>query len=90
MNCSIRCITNMCTLHTVSSESSLDWIAKDAKFLLQTTKTLDVQADLNLCSCIKFYENSCLKLFLNGPEAVLKEQNPCSNHEIHVLFEHGF
>ena len=42
------------------------------------------------CSCIKSYEHSCLKLFLNGPEAVFKHQNPCSNHEIHVLFEHEF
>ena len=41
-------------------------------------------------SCIKAYEHSCSKLFLNGPEAVFKQQNPCSNHKIHVLFEHGF
>ena len=27
----------------------------------------------------EFVTRSCLKL-----------QNPCSNHEIHVLFEHGF
>ena len=24
------------------------------------------------------------------PKAVFKQHNPCSNHEIHVLFEHGF
>ena len=23
-------------------------------------------------------------------QSCLKQQNPCSNHEIHVLFEHGF
>ena len=23
-------------------------------------------------------------------KAVFKQPNPCSNHEIHVLFEHGF
>ena len=23
-------------------------------------------------------------------KAVFKQQNPCSNHEIHVPFEHGF
>ena len=40
--------------------------------------------------CIKSYEHSCLKLFLNIPEAVFKQQNPCSNHENHMLFEHGF
>ena len=45
---------------------------------------------LNQRSCIISYGHSSLKLFLNGPEAVFKQQNPCSNHEIHVLFEHGF
>ena len=44
----------------------------------------------SLYSCIKSYEHSCLKLFLNRPEAVFKQQNSCSNHGIHVLFEHGF
>ena len=27
---------------------------------------------------------------LNWSKAVFKQQNPCSNHEIHVSFEHGF
>ena len=40
---------------------------------------------LNQRSCIKSYEHSCLKLFLNGPEAVFKQQNRRSNHEIYVL-----
>ena len=44
----------------------------------------------NIFSCIKFYEHSCLKLFLYGPEAVFKQQDPCSNHGIHVLFDLGF
>ena len=30
-------------------------------------------------SCMEFVTRSCLK-----------PQNPCSNHAIHVLFEHGF
>ena len=45
---------------------------------------------LNIYSCITSYEHSRLKLFLNGSEAVFKQQNSCSKHEIHVLFEHGF
>ena len=36
------------------------------------------------------YARSCLKPFSIGPKAVFKQQNPCSNHEIHVPFEHGF
>ena len=50
----------------------------------------DVESTSNRRSCIKSYEHSCLKLFLNGPEVVFKQQNPCSNHEMNVLFEHGF
>ena len=34
-------------------------------------------------SCIDIYAHSCLKPFLIG-------RKPCSNHEIHVPFEHGF
>ena len=30
--------------------------------------------NINGFSCIKPYEHSCLKLFLNGPEAVFKQQ----------------
>ena len=41
-------------------------------------------------SCIDIYAHSCLKPFSIGPKAVLKQQNPCLNHEIHVRFEHGF
>ena len=41
-------------------------------------------------SCIKFYEHSYLKPCLNGLEVMFKQQNPCSNHEIHMLFEDGF
>ena len=32
----------------------------------------------------------CLKPFSIRLEAMFKQQNPCSNHEIHVPFEHGF
>ena len=46
----------------------------------------NVETTSNQRSCIKSYEHSCLKLFLNGQEAVFKQQNPCSYH---VLFEHG-
>ena len=42
---------------------------------------------LNL-QCI--YAQSCLKPFSIGPKAEFKQQNPCSRHEIHVPFEHGF
>ena len=41
-------------------------------------------------SCIDFYAHSCLKPFSTGPNAVFKQHNPFSNHEIHVAFEHGF
>ena len=33
-------------------------------------------------SCINIYVNSCLKLLSYRPEAVFKQQNPCSNHEM--------
>ena len=49
-----------------------------------------ISRQVNQYSCIKFYKHSCLKLCLNGQEVVFKQQNPCSNHEIHMLFEHGF
>ena len=35
----------------------------------------------------------CAYLFedvFDWSKAVFKQQNPCSNHEIHVPFEHGF
>ena len=35
------------------------------------------------------YDYNCLKSLSNRPEAVLKQQKPCINHGIHVLFEHG-
>ena len=41
-------------------------------------------------SCIDIYAYSCLKLLSNRPEAIFKQQNPSSNHEIRVLFEHSF
>ena len=41
-------------------------------------------------SFMNIYAYSCLELLSNRPEAALKQQNPCSNHEIHVAFEHGF
>ena len=40
-------------------------------------------------SCMNIYAYSCLKLLSNRPDAVLKQQSPCLNHEIHVAFEHG-
>ena len=40
-------------------------------------------------SCINTYAYNCLKLLSNRPKNVIKQQNPCSNHEIHVPFEHG-
>ena len=41
--------------------------------------------------CIDIYvHSSCFKLFLTGPKAVFKQQNPCSNNEINVTFEPGF
>ena len=46
--------------------------------------------DQNTNSCINIYAYSWLKLLSNRPEAALKQQNPCSNHEIHVAFEHVF
>ena len=45
---------------------------------------------MNLNSCMNIYAYSCLELLSNRPEAALKQQNPCSNHEIHVALEHGF
>ena len=44
----------------------------------------------NKDSSMNIYAYSCLKLLSNRPEAILKQQSPCSNHEIHVPFEHGF
>ena len=41
-------------------------------------------------SCIDIYAHSCLKPFSIGLKAMCKQQNQCSNHEIQVLFEHGF
>ena len=41
-------------------------------------------------SCMNIYSYSCLKLLSNRQEATLKQNNPCSNQEIHVAFEHGF
>ena len=41
-------------------------------------------------ACIDIYTHICLKPFSIGLKAMFKQQNPCSNHEIHVLFEHGF
>ena len=38
-----------------------------------------LSVDQNNILAREFVTRSCLKL-----------QNPCSNHEIHVLFEHGF
>ena len=38
-------------------------------------------------------KNMCDPYILAGEfvsRSCLKPQNPCSNHEIHVLFEHGF
>ena len=49
-----------------------------------------VKHSMKIRSCIKSCEHSFLKLFLNGLEAVFKQQKPCSNHDIRVLFEHGF
>ena len=41
-------------------------------------------------SCIDIYAHSCLKPFSIQLEAVLKQQNPCTKHEIHTRFGHGF
>ena len=41
-------------------------------------------------SCMNIYAYSFLKVLSNRPEPVLKQQSPCSNHEIHVPFEYGF
>ena len=40
-----------------------------------------------------FHKFICIKLFeatINSPEAIFKQQNACSNHEIRVPFEHDF
>ena len=37
----------------------------------------------NINSCLNTYVHSCSNPCSNEP-------NPCSNHEIYVLFEHGF
>ena len=39
-------------------------------------------------SCFKVLLNVTKRLFVT--RSCLKPQNPCSNHDIHVLFEHGF
>ena len=44
----------------------------------------------NFHSCIDIYALSCLKLLLNRPEAVFKQQSPCLNHKIRLPFEHDF
>ena len=36
------------------------------------------------------YMHSCLKTFSIWQKAMFKQQNRCTNHEIHVLFEHDF
>ena len=41
-------------------------------------------------SCINIYAHSCLISLSNGLEVMFKQWNPCSDHEIHELFEHGF
>ena len=38
---------------------------------------------LNIGSCIETFSYSCFS-------PLSKNENPCSNQEIHVLFEHGF
>ena len=48
---------------------------------------------VNTCILTKYYSqcmHSCLKPFSIGPKVVFKQQKPCSNHEIHMPFEHGF
>ena len=45
---------------------------------------------INVYSCIAIYAHRCLKPFSIGPKTVFKQQNPCSNHEIHVLLNLGF
>ena len=46
--------------------------------------------ELQNYSCIDIYAYGRLKPFSVGQKAVFKQQNPCSNHEVHMLFEHGF
>ena len=48
------------------------------------------QLTSNLRSCKYIYACSCLKPLSNQLEAVFKQRKPCSNHEIHMLFERGF
>ena len=42
---------------------------------------------VNHYSCIEFIARSCLKTLSVRIQMI---KNPCSNHEIHVLFEHGY
>ena len=49
-----------------------------------------MQCNIIYISCINIYAYSCLKLLSNRSEAVFKQKNPCSNHEIRMLFEYGF
>ena len=48
----------------------------------------------NFLKCGPVLGPSCLQKLILAWEFVtpscLKPQNPCSNHEIHMLFEHGF
>ena len=56
----------------------------------------DNERILTLVTAMKDYSyidinaHSCMKPFSIGPKAMFKQQNPCSNHQIHVPFEHGF
>ena len=41
-------------------------------------------------SCTDIYAHSCLKPLSNQLRPFFKQLSPCSNHAIHMLFEHGF
>ena len=54
---------------------------------------MTIRHPLILCSCMHIYVYSCLELLTNRPEAVLRQQNTCTNHELHVcqpLIKHSF
>ena len=50
-----------------------------------------MKLNINHSSCLDIHAHSCLKPFsITRRKTIFKQQIPCSNHEIHVPFEHGF
>ena len=55
-------------------------------------KSLILTSELfyNFCSCNNICTLGFLKSLSIRPEAIFKQQNPCTNSEIHVSVEHDF